>query len=420
MKNLKDTIAMPRLLKVRQRLDKKAIDDAALETGAALAASGMKAGIEPGMRVAVLAGSRGIDRIDEVIKELVAWLKSAGASPFIVPAMGSHGGATPEGQKKLLEELGISLEKTGAEIESSMETRILGAVEGVDIHADSRALSADAIVLVNRIKPHTSFRGDYESGLSKMLAVGMGKRHGAAALHARGPAVLAGLVPKIAEFVLNKANVLFGVALIENAVGKLAFIEVVPAGGILAREPELLKLAEELLPRLPFREAEVLIVDRLGKSKSGTGLDTNVIGRIFLSGIPDPGDPMIRRIVVLDLAEGQGASAYGIGLADVTVKRVLDKMDPVAMRENAMASTFVERARVPLWFDTDYLAVKAAIQTCWQPEMQKLRLARIRDTVSLEEIILTEPLYNQCFQEMEVIEEYETLGFDETGSLLPW
>jgi hypothetical protein len=291
---------------------------------------------------------------------------------------------------------------------------------------DKHALSADGIVVINRVKPHTSFHGPYESGLAKMLAVGLGKQEGASAVHALGPKALREIVPGIAEFILKRVKVLFGVALIENGLDRLARIEVIPGDGILNQEPELLKESYRLMPRLPFREIDVLIVDRLGKSKSGTGLDTNVIGRMGLRGEPEPDDPLIHRIVVLDLAASSSASAYGIGLADITTKRVLDKMDPGAMRENALASTFVERARVPLWFHTDTEAIHAAIRTSWCPDMSELRLARIRDTLSLEEIIITRPLYEQACEDLEIISDseasgrIESLSFDDEGNLGPW
>ncbi len=425
-------IQIPPLLRVRQKLEGGEIPDVAAELKVLLDSSPVTAGIKSGMRVALTAGSRGIDRIDEVLKEVVTWLRDAGAEPFIVPAMGSHAGATAGGQTALLKEFGISEEKVGAPIHSSMETEIIGTVQGIPVYLDKQALCADGIVVINRIKPHTSFHGPYESGLAKMLAVGLGKQKGASAVHALGPSALRKVVPGIAEFVLKRVRVFFGVALIENGRDRLARIEVIPGDGILDQEPELLKESYRLMPRLPFRGIDVLIVDQFGKSKSGTGLDTNVIGRMGLRGEPEPDDPFIHRIVVLDLAASSGASegsegsAYGIGLADITTKRVLDKMDLAAMRENALASTFVERARVPLWFDTDVQAIEAGIRTSWCPDVSRLRLARIHDTLSLEEIILTRPLYEQASGELEIIGDPEVSGgpellcFDDKGNLGPW
>ncbi len=416
---MNEKITIPPLARVRQKLETDEMADVVSELRVRLNSSPAATEVKKGMRIAVTAGSRGIDRIDEVLRALITYLKAIGAEPFVVPAMGSHGGATAEGQAALLEGFGVSGESTGAPIVSSMDTEVLGEVDGVPVHMDRNALSADGIVLVNRIKPHTSYHGPVESGLLKMLAVGLGKQKGASAIHASGPRALRETVPKIAEFMMGKVNVLFGIALVENGRDRLARMEVIAPEKIFGREQELLKEAYRLMPRLPFREIDVLLVDRLGKSKSGTGLDTNVIGRMCLAGEPEPADPFIRRIVVLDLAEGQGASAYGIGLADITTRRVIDKMDMAAMRENALASTFVERARVPVWFETDEEAVKAAIKTCWTPDEKKLGLVRVVDTLSLEEMLITIPLLERATVDLEVIESSVSLEFDDKGNLAP-
>jgi hypothetical protein len=248
-----------------------------------------------------------------------------------------------------------------------------------------------------------------------MLAVGLGKRKGAEEVHRSGPARLGELIPAVGGFLLKKLPVLFGVALLENYREELAGLELIPGHEILKREPVLLKRAYQLLPRLPFPEIDVLIVDQVGKDKSGTGMDTNVIGRLDLRGMKDPAGPRIQRIVALGLSPKTAGSAYGIGLADITTRRVIDKMDYDSVRENALASTFVERARMPLWFDSDREAVEAAVKTCWRPDLKQLRLCRIQSTLELEEFWITGNLLRSANSPLKVLSRNSRLGFDAKG-----
>jgi hypothetical protein len=410
----------PLVLRVRQQFDRSEIADAAGETRAALAESGLADRVKPGMSIAITAGSRGIDRIVEVLAALVAWLKEHQAKPFLVPAMGSHGGATAEGQLALLASLGITEAAIGAPIRSAMETALLGEVDGLPVHLDRFAAQADGIVVVNRIKPHTSFHGPCESGLVKMLAVGLGKREGAEAVHKRGPRALRSTVPRMAEFILAKAPVLFGLALLEGAYDRLARIEAVPAEAMQSREPGLLAKAKARMPGLPFPEIDVLVVDRIGKEISGTGMDTNVIGRINIAGEAEPNLPRIHRIVALDLSPQTGGSAYGIGLADLTTERLVRKMDPALVRENALASTFLERAKLPLAFGSDREAIAAALACSWCEDAAKARLVRIQDTLHLAEMMASEELASRSPASLEILSGPEPLRFDEQGNLLPW
>jgi len=410
----------PRVLRVRQQFDRTEIADVPAEVKAVLAASGLAQKIRPGMSIAVTAGSRGIDRMVEILSSLVAWLKEHQAKPFLVPAMGSHGGATAEGQLALLQSLGITEASVGAPIRSSMETVLLGLVDGLPVHLDRFAAEADGIVVVNRIKPHTSYHGPCESGLVKMLAVGLGKREGAEAVHKRGPRALRRTVPRMAEFILTQAPVLFGLALLEGAYDRLARIEAVPAGAMLGREPGLLAEAKARLPGLPFHEIDVLVVDRIGKEISGTGMDTNVIGRLNIAGEAEPDLPRIRRIVALDLSPATGGSAYGIGLADLTTERLVRKIDPALVRENALASTFLERVKVPLAFPNDREALAAALACSWCEDGAKARLVRIQDTLHLAEMIVSEELAGRSLVPLQTLSGPEPLRFDSAGNLLSW
>ena len=409
----------PRVLRVRQQFDRAEIADAAAETRAALSESGLADRVKPGLSIAITAGSRGIDRIIAVLSALVAWLKGHQAKPFLVPAMGSHGGATAEGQLALLQSLGITEAAVGAPIRSSMETVVLGRVDGLPVHLDRLAAQADGIVVVNRIKPHTSYHGPCESGLVKMLAVGLGKREGAEAVHKRGPRALRTTVPRMAEFILTKAPVLFGLALIEGAYDRLARIEAVPAEAMLSREPGLLAEAKARMPGLPFHEIDVLVVDQIGKEISGTGMDTNVIGRLHIAGEPEPELPRIHRIVALDLSPASAGSAYGVGLADLTTERLVKKIDLALVRENALASTFLERAKIPLAFPCDREAIEAALACSWCEDGAKARLVRIQDTLHLAEMMVSEELASRSLAPLEILSGPEPLGFDEQGNLLP-
>ena len=363
-------------------------------------------------------GSRGISNPGKIVKAVVDWVKAENGKPFIVPAMGSHGASTSAGQKKVLAELGISEAAMGCRVLSEIDAKKIGEVGGLDIFTDRFALKADHVILINRVKPHTSFHGEYESGLCKMLAIGLGKRKGAEEIHKRGPEQLALRIPKAAGYLVKKLSVLLGVAILENYREKVAEVEVIPAKDFLKREPALLKKAYSLLPRLPFDELDVLAVNQIGKDKSGTGMDTNVIGRLDLRGLAETGRPRIRRIVVLGLSPKTAGSAYGLGLADITTRKVIRKMDWDSMRENALASTFVERARAPVWFNSDCEAIEAAIKTCWLPEISKLRLCRIKSTLELEEFLVTRNLLAQSRIPLKVITKNVRLKFDPKGNLL--
>jgi len=404
------------LIKVRQELKAPLLLDPVFELNKKLKRfSGV---IQPGQMVAIAVGSRGIQKGAELVSALVQWVKTESGKPVIVPAMGSHGASTSDGQKHVLAELGITEKKMGCPVCSDIAAVKIGECSGVRVYTDRFALKADHLILINRIKPHTSFHGRFESGLCKMLAIGLGKRQGAQELHQFGPGRLGELIPKVAGFLLKKLPVLFGVGILENYQERIAHLEVLSGDEFLTREPRLIKRAYQLLPRLPFSELDVLVVDELGKDKSGTGMDTNVIGRLDLRTLPELKEPRIKRIVVLNLSPKSAGSAYGIGLADITTKRVVEQMDMNAMRENALASTFVERARIPLWFDSDREAIECAIKTAWSANPKNLRLCWIKSTLEIEEFWITQNLLKNSRVNLKILSRPRIPEFDQSGNFI--
>jgi hypothetical protein len=351
--------------------------------------------ITPGMRVAVGVGSRGIHRLPVIVRAAIEALRGGGAEPFIIPAMGSHGGATGEGQRAVLADLGVTEASAGCPILASMDTIALGDVEDVVARMDRHAYEADATVVINRVKPHTSFAGPIQSGLAKMCAIGLGKQPMAEAIHARGPAGLRGLIPPVARRIIERGRVLGGLAILENAAHQTAEIHGL-TGDEIGGPPEtaLLARAQALLPRIPFERMDVLIVDEMGKNISGTGMDTNTIGRVFIPGVADPGHPQANVIVALDLTAETGGNANGIGLADIVTERLLAKVDWEAVRMNALTSGLLGlwRVKIPWVAVDDDQAIQLALRMCGRPDSLGARVARIRNTLSLSEMAISEAL----------------------------
>jgi hypothetical protein len=355
--------------------------------------------IRPGARVAVTAGSRGIHDLTTVVKAAVDWLRSVDAEPFVVPAMGSHGGATAEGQREMLAGLGVTPESMGCPIEATMETVVLGTLpDGTPVHHDAIAAKADGVLLVNRVKPHTDFHGPVESGLAKIAAIGLGNHRGAAALHAGGIPLLGGAIAAAARMVVAHGKVLGGLAVLENAHERTASVELVVADGIAeAAENALLVRAGTLMGRLPFEELDVLVVDEMGKDKSGTGMDTNVLGRCWVHGIPEFESPSIAAISVHQLSVASHGNASGLGLADVIPARLLEQIDLRASYVNALTSGAggARRSRLPMVLEDDEAAVIGAVTMSGRRDWADLRLARIRDTLSPNELMVTPALLKE-------------------------
>ncbi|WP_119071237.1 lactate racemase domain-containing protein [Rubrobacter indicoceani] len=410
---------LPRVVRVRQRFPRPKVGDVEAEIQARCTEERVAGLVKPGMSVAITVGSRGIRGIDVMVRSLVRSLKKLGAKPFIVPAMGSHGGATAEGQKELLAGYGVTEASCGAPVRSSMEVVELGtSPSGVAVYMDRLASEADGVVLLGRIKPHTDFHGEVESGLMKMAAIGLGKHAQALALHAHGVTGIRDYMIEVAEAVLASGRVLFGVAVVENACEEAAIIEAIPADEIRAREPELLGRAAELLPTLPIDDLDVLFVDRLGKDYSGTGMDTNVIGRVRIPGEAEPDSPRIRYVIVGDISESSGGNALGVGLADFTTERLVGKIDAGKTRENVLTSTFVERAKIPLAFASDREALLAAVRCTWGVPADRLRFAHIPNTLEIGELYVSLNLLAELPESRVSVEgEPQDLPFDASGNL---
>ncbi len=406
---------LPRWALVRQSFDPAEIED--VRQAVRVALEPVISMVRPGARVCVAAGSRGIDRIDQVVRAAVDRFREAGASVFIIPAMGSHGGATPEGQLEVLAEYGITPESMGCEIRSSMEVVTLGeARPGLPAFLDRNAFEgADLIVPINRVKVHTDFSGPVESGLMKMIAIGLAKQHGADTLHAQGFAAFHELIPAVATFTLAHAPIPFGLALIENGRARLQYIEAVPADRIPTREPELLVMATEALARIPLSQIDVLVIDELGKDVSGLGMDSNVVGRYYTgpTGVP----PAIQRIVVRDLTEATQGNAVGLGMADVALRRAVAKVDSYKTYMNCITAKTPEGARIPLTVECDREALDIALACCLRVQPVSARVVRILDTKHLDRLLVSEAALPEVLAtgRCELAESLHEIAFDGEG-----
>ncbi|MBM3277749.1 MAG: DUF2088 domain-containing protein [Candidatus Handelsmanbacteria bacterium] len=410
---------LPRMRKVRQHFPSAALPDPLATLQAQLQQAQLR--LAPGARIGVAGGSRGIANIAAFTRAVVDHLKEAGARPFVLPAMGSHGGATAEGQIGVLASYGITPESMGCPVESTMEVVQVGQLaDGTPVMINRLALEAEGIVLINRVKPHTSFRGPFESGLMKMLTIGLGSHKGATLAHSQGAQGLARLIPAWGEVILKKAQVLLGVALVEDAYEHTAAVEALRPEQFASREPHLLALARENMPRLLVRNIDVLVVEEMGKDISGTGMDTNVLGRMMLPGIKEPDEPGVARIVTLSLSERTHGNANGMGLADIVTRRLFDAVDFQATYANAFTSTFLNRAYVPVVMEDDRRAIEAALEVQRVADGSRARIVRIRNTLDLAQIQLSESLYEEfrTHPQLEQVGGLDPMAFDEGGRLI--
>lgn len=346
-----------------------------------------------GARIAIAAGSRGIANLSTIIQSVVSALKSVGAEPFIVPAMGSHGGATAEGQAAVLASYGVTENQIGAPVISSMETVEIPAPGlGHRAFMDRNAWESDGVILVNRIKPHTDFHGQFESGLIKMAVIGLGKHDQATAIHSFG---ILGLKEKIlptARRILSTGKILAGIGIVENAYDQTQIIRLIPANRIEDEEPKLLEQARKNMPHIPVADIDVLVVDRMGKDISGTGMDTNIIGRIRVRGQKEPDSPRISAIVTAALTPASHGNAVGLGLADVITRSLYDRIDFQATNENVVTSSFYERGKVPLIAETDRKAVEYAIRGAAVGPHRSPRIVRMLDTLHAHDLLVSEEI----------------------------
>lgn len=371
--------------------------------------------IKPGMSIAVTAGSRGIRNVGIITKAIVDFVKERGAYPFIVPAMGSHGGATAEGQLEVLESYGITPKAMGCPIRSSMEVVELGVSErGKKVYFDKNAYEADGVIVSCRLKPHNAFRGPYESGPCKMMTVGLGKQAGASLVHADGMDVIAQNIPTMAKVVLENARILFAIPCIENAYDETCKIEAIPAGDILKREPELLEYAFSNMPKLLVEEADVLVVDEIGKNFSGTGVDPNITGTFSTPFAA--GGIRVQRTCFLNLSEASHGNALGCGLASAITKKIFDDMDVEKMYPNCITSTVLASARIPCVVASDKEAIQICVRTCNKIDAGRARVVRIANSLHIDEIMLSEAYYedvvNGQYPGVEALDGPRELEFD--------
>ncbi len=380
-------------------------------------------GLPAGARIAVTCGSRGIDRIAQVIAAACAALREAGAEPFVVPGMGSHGGATADGQRRVLADYGVTGASAGVPLVSSLETRSLGATpEGVEVFMDRAAFEAGRVLVINRVKPHTTFDGDVESGLFKMLSVGLGKLDGARSFHRHSMRLgFANVLLAMGRHALASGRVWAGLGLVENDGHRLAEVGAAPAADLEALERRLLACARRLYSRLPFPEMDLLILDEIGKNIAGTGMDTKVVGRTphpDLSPLNPDGAARIRRIYARDLTAESEGNATGVGFADIIHRRLFEKINLPATYTNGLAALSFNGMRVPMHFSSDRAALEFLLGNLGSPGPEAVRAARIRNTLSLSDFLATPALARQLAgADNYRVGPTEPLCFDDRGDL---
>jgi len=410
-------IALPRMVRVRQKFSAPEVHDVAAAVRQELRRPEIARRIKCGMRIAVGVGSRGVAEIALIVRVAIEELKRLGAEPFIVPAMGSHGGATAEGQKQVLASLGVTEQSAGCPVISCMDVVELGVLDnGLAVLMDKYAYEADGIIVINRIKAHNAFSGRNESGLVKMITIGLGKQKGADAAHVLGFGRMAEFSVEMAKVKLAKLPILFGIGTVENAYDRVAKIAAIPAEQIIEEERKLLVEAKRNMPRLLLHPLDILVVDQLGKEFSGGGMDPYITGRAptpFL----DPG-PTATRVVVLDITERSHGNSCGVGMADITTRRLFNKMDLEYTYANVLTSTVTPSARIGLIMDSDRLAIQAAIKTCNAADMSQLRVARIANTLHVAEMYISECMLEQARKhpDMVVLGEPQAWLFDASGN----
>ncbi|MDK2822614.1 MAG: hypothetical protein PWP71_532 [Clostridia bacterium] len=408
---------LSKFYKIRQIFDDQHIKEVDKELNSCLKEVKVEEIFSPGEKVAIAVGSRGIANITLLVKTLVERLKELGVDPFIIPAMGSHGGATALGQLEVLNKLGISEEKMGAPIISDMEVVKLGKTpSGAFVYMDKTAWSADAVIVINRIKPHTRFKAANESGLMKMVAVGLGKEKGCTELHKNG------LYPNVVEaarIALNKSPIRLGIGIVENAYDQTFKIAAVRKENFEAVDAELLKLAKAKMPSLPVDDIDLLVVKEIGKNISGTGMDVNILGRVKQPILNEYEIPRIKSIAAMDLTPETNGNALGMGLADVITKKFADKIDFKATYANVIAAGFLSRGRMPVVQDNDREAIMTALKCIERLEPLNARIVFIKNTLELEYLTVSETIYNELNKKstIEVVQEYLDLTFDAKGNL---
>ena len=417
---LASSVTLPKMVKVKQLLDHSHIDVKEIPgiVHDELDREEMRARIKPGSSVALTCGSRGVANIAVIIKAIVDFVKECGGEPFVFPAMGSHGGATAKGQLEILTGYGVTEENMGCPIRATMEVVQVGQTpDGMPVYVDKYAYHADAIILCGRVKAHTAFRGPYESGIMKMAVIGMGKQKGAETVHRNGFYELGTMLPIIGKVVLENAPVIGAVALVENAFDQTCMIKGMLKEEIYEEEPKLLAASKQRLGKIYFDNIDVLVVDRIGKDISGDGMDPNITGRFAVPYINE--GIKVQHIAVLDLTEETHGNCNGLGLADVTTKRLVDKIDVDCTYPNVVTSTVLCTPKIPLFTHSDKTCIQIALRTCNYIDRENPRIVRIQDTMNLEEIYISEAMLKEAEESphIQVADKLKDWDFDEEGNL---
>jgi hypothetical protein len=413
---------LPKMILCRQGFPRETILSPAETLASLMNASWIPGKVRPGQTVAITGGSRGIAAIVPLTQAVVSVIQSLGARPFLFNAMGSHGGATAEGQRELLASLGLTEERLGCPVTVGMAVERVGELaDGFPVLCDRNAARADHIIVINRIKPHTAVTGPIQSGLCKMCTVGMGKVEQASRLHRYGPSRMGKIIGEVAATMARRAPLLAGIGIVENAYGEVAKLELVPPEELPAADARLLLHAFGLMAKLPLSELDLIVVEEMGKRHSGTGLDPHVIGRWRIWGEPEPEAPRIERVAVLGLEPTSHGNAQGVGLADLITDRLFQEIDLGKTYMNTLTSTYVQRGMIPVIGGSDRETIEKALYSIPLVREERLRIAWIRNTNELEYIALSNAALSACGPDAHLEELYE-IGwvFDETGRLTPW
>lgn len=412
---------LPQMARIRQHFSDECLSDVTYSVKKTLIKAGITELIKPGRRIAICSGSRGITNIQSITRTVIDAVREIGGEPFVLPAMGSHGGATSEGQKEVLASYGIDEDSMECPIEATMDVVEVGNLsDGTPVLINRLAFEADGVILVNRIKPHTSFRGQFESGLMKMMTIGLGSHQGATIAHSQGAEGLARLIPAWGKTILKKAPILMGLAIVENAYEQTLQVEALTADKFISREPHLLEIARNSMPQILCKGIDVLIVDQIGKNISGTGMDTNIIGRMLLPGVKEPTTPGVSRIVALNLTDESHGNANGVGLADIITRRLFQKINFETTYANVFTHTFLNRANIPIIMESDKEAIEAAINVENIDDNKQARIVRINNTLDIGEISVSESLLSEVLSKpnIEQIAKETSIQFDSKGNLL--
>ncbi len=410
-----------KIRKVKQIFCQDSIPDIPAYIHQAFKSSDLPNRIKPGDKIGITVGSRGITNIKSIAQQIINELMALKARPLILAAMGSHGGATSQGQKEILGSYDITEKEMGVPILSSMETTQIGTIKNqIPVYFSKEAMALDGIIALNRVKLHTDFKSDaMESGMSKILVIGLGKRDGAESIHSLGVYGLKNIIPQAAKLIIEKAPIVQGIGIVENGFDETMEIKFSPPEHIITTDNQLLKKCKEVFPSLPCENIDVCLVQEMGKNISGTGLDTNIIGRLDINGEKEVGKPKINKLVVFDITEQSHGNALGVGLSDVTTRKLVNKINFITTYANTITSTFLNRAKIPITAETEREAVEIALKTCWQPNRNKVRLLIMKNTLDLEYLYVSESIWDDIKNNKNIKScgGWEQLSFTNDGEM---